>query len=254
MDLSQITPLILTFNEQDNLRRSLERLSWATQIVIVDSGSTDETISIASEFPNSTVHIRPFNNHTDQWNFGLAHVDTPWVLTLDADYICSPELASEFVALDATKDVYYSRFRYCVFGHELRGSLYPPRAVLFKSGSRKFVPDGHTQTLDILGASTGDLDAFILHDDHKPLSRWCSSQVKYAILEAEKLESKDAASLGWKDRIRSMMIIAPVLTFFYCLFAKRLILDGWPGIFYTMQRVFAELTLSLVLLEKKLRS
>jgi hypothetical protein len=49
-------------------------------------------------------------------------------------------------------------------------------------------------------------------------------------------------------------VIAPFLTVLYCLFYKGLILDGWAGIFYTFQRIFAELTLSLTLLDRKLRN
>ncbi|KLU02925.1 glycosyltransferase [Rhodopirellula islandica] len=89
------------------------------------------------------------------------------------------------------------------------------------------------------------------HDDHKPLSHWFNAQIKYAFLEADKIKSN--CNLSWKDRLRSKILFAPFLNLFYCLFAKRLILDGWAGIFYSTQRFFAELILSLVLLDRKLR-
>ena len=87
----------------------------------------------------------------------------------------------------------------------------------------------------------------------RSLSHWCASQVKYAKLEADKLLATETGQLGWKDRIRKKVLLAPVLTLFYCLFAKRLVLDGWPGVFYTLQRVFAEIILSLTLIERKLK-
>ncbi len=55
MRTAEITPMILTFNEAANLRRTLMAVSWAKQILIVDSFSSDETLSIAAEFPQVTV-------------------------------------------------------------------------------------------------------------------------------------------------------------------------------------------------------
>ena len=53
--LADITPVILTYNESANIGRSLERLTWAREVVIVDSGSTDDTLAIAGRFPNARV-------------------------------------------------------------------------------------------------------------------------------------------------------------------------------------------------------
>ncbi|WP_417735094.1 glycosyltransferase family 2 protein [Rosistilla oblonga] len=253
MKLESITPLVLTYEESPNLRATLQGLAWAKQVIVVDSGSADGTLEIAAEFSQVKVLQRPFDNHTSQWNHGLQLIETDWVLTLDADYVCPAELADELVKMSPISDVYYSRFQYCVFGRQLRGSLYPPRAVLFRPKCREYIPDGHTQTLDVADATTAFLNTVFLHDDRKPMSRWCASQVKYAILEAEKLSMKEKPTFEWKDRIREKIVLAPLLTLFYCLFAKRLILDGWAGIFYTFQRVFAELILSLVLLERKFK-
>lgn len=253
MNLSDITPLILTFNEEDNLDATLSSLTWATRIIVVDSGSTDGTVSLAAQFPNVHLVYREFDNHTNQWNFGLSLIQSTWVLALDADYKCPSELRAELMEIDSKYDVYFSRFRYCVFGRPLRGALYPPRPVLFMPDKRKYVQDGHTQLLTLRDAEIGHLRSTIRHDDRKSLTRWGNEQIKYAILEADKLLSSSSASLGWKDRIRRKIVFAPLLTLIYCLFIKRLVLDGWPGIFYTLQRVFAELTLSLVLLDRKIR-
>ena len=85
--LADITPVILTYNEAANIGRSLERLTWAGQVVIVDSGSTDETLAIAGRFPNvRTVH-RPFDSHARQWRFAVEEtgISSDWLLRLDAD-------------------------------------------------------------------------------------------------------------------------------------------------------------------------
>ena len=149
-------------------------------------------------------------------------------------------------------NAYFARFRYCVFGHPLRGTLYPPRAVLFRKACCQYVQDGHTQQLQIEG-QTGLLENVIDHDDRKPLSHWLWAQDRYAKLEAAKLAETPAAALTLPDRLRRKIILAPFLVCFYTLLAKGLILDGWPGWYYVFQRTLAEMLLSLRLLEEKLK-
>src|SRR6267154_4200879 len=151
--LSTITPLVLTFNERENLPRLLDQLDWASQIIIVDSFSTDETPDIAQGHSKVTLVKRAFDDHTAQWNFGLAQVKTDWVLALDADYILTPSFIAELKALSPPAQVaaYYARFIYCVGGQPLRGSLYPPRAILFRRCGGRYAQDGHSQLLQVEG-------------------------------------------------------------------------------------------------------
>lgn len=255
MRLDQITPLVLTWNEEPNLRRCLERLRWAGEVVVLDSGSTDATTAIAAEFPNTRVVTRPFDDHTTQWNFGVDAVHTPWVLSLDCDYVLGSGFEEELAALPDVPpfDACFASFRYLIFGKPLRSCLYPPRAVFFRKDRCRYVPDGHTQLLHITGGAA-QLRTKIDHDDRKPLGRWFSSQDKYAKLEAEKLLSLPASGLSLQDRIRRTMILGPVMVFFYTLLARRALLDGTAGWFYTFQRTLAETMLSLRLLERKLSS
>jgi glycosyltransferase involved in cell wall biosynthesis len=68
--------------------------------VVLDSGSTDATAAIAAEFPNVRVLIvRPFDDHTTQWNFGVDATRTNWVLSLDCDYVLGPGFEDELAAL-----------------------------------------------------------------------------------------------------------------------------------------------------------
>lgn len=254
MKTDDVTVLILTHNEASNVRRSLSALTWTKTVIVLDSESSDDTNCHCSQFVNVQLVCRRFDNHTNQWNFGLDQVKTDWVLCLDADYVCPPSLPQEIVSLPSDLDGFYAGFRYLINGKPLRGTLYPPRVCLFRKDKLRYVADGHTQMLDVSNAKLGTLKSVIDHDDRKPLSRWLTSQSKYAVLEAEKLLSTDQTQLGWKDRLRLRIVLAPLLTIGYCLFWKRLILDGWPGIFYTLQRAYAELLLSLELLDRKLRS
>jgi glycosyltransferase involved in cell wall biosynthesis len=251
--VNDVTPLILTFNEEPNLRRTLERLDWAGQIVIVDSFSTDQTPDIARDFPKVRMVQRTFDDHTSQWNFGVGQITTPWVLSLDADYVLPKEFAAELENLrpDEGLSACYARFRYCVFGRPLRATLYPPRAVLFRKDRCHYVQDGHTQRLQING-KTLSLRNVIDHDDRKPFAHWLRAQDSYAMQEAEHLTATPGTQLNFADRVRRRIVFAPALVFCHTLIGQGLVLDGWRGWYYVLQRTLAELILSLRLMEKKL--
>lgn len=251
--LADITPLILTYNEEANLERTLARLRWARRVVVIDSGSTDATRAICAKHPHVEVIERAFDDHTRQWNFGLDQVTTPWVLSLDADYVLSDELNQELACWipEPAVTAYWARFHYCVSGHRLRGSLYPPRAVLFRPKACRYEADGHTQRLKVDGP-TAHLKAGIDHDDRKPLARWLWAQDRYATLEATKLLEAKGEALALQDRLRRLVVVTPLLVPVYTLLVKGLILEGWPGWYYALQRTVAELILSLRLVEAKL--
>jgi glycosyltransferase involved in cell wall biosynthesis len=251
--IDNTTPLIVTFNEAPNIGRVLERLRWAQTVIVLDSYSTDETESIARSFCNVVFVQRKFDTHTAQWNFGIDLIQSDWVLSLDSDYILTDELLSEVSRLreEPNACAYMARFRYCVMGQPLRGSLYPPRAILFRKSRCRYVQDGHTQQLAVDGAR-GSLRGYVLHDDRKSLARWLEAQRRYAALEANKLLDSGTARRSLADRIRLWVWPAMPATFFYSLIVKRCLFDGWRGWFYALQRTYAELLLSLELLDRRL--
>jgi glycosyltransferase involved in cell wall biosynthesis len=248
--LSQITPLILTYNEAANIERSLQSLTWASRIVIIDSYSTDETLDIIATYPRTEVFQRKFDTHTAQWNYGLEKVVTDWVLSLDADYLLSNSLLDELQQLSVPEDIdgYFAPFQYCIFGKPLRGTILPPRQILFRKSRSAYVDDGHTQLLEVKGKS-GNLAGTILHDDRKSLSRWLWAQDRYMVIEAEKLLSTPDTELSLGDKIRKRKVISPFAVLAYCLVLNGGLLDGWRGWYYAFQRMFAEILLSLRLIE-----
>ena len=254
VDLTSITPLLLTYNEAANIGRTLDRLTWAERVVVVDSYSRDATIDIATGYDNVDLVQREFDHFADQCNFGLGQIDTEWVLSLDADYVCSAALIDEIRSLPPSPglDGFSVEFVYCVFGDPLRATLYPPRTVLYRREKATYRRDGHGHRVQV-GGEVGRLDAPIYHDDRKSLTRWLDNQREYARLEAEKLTKADPGEMGWPDRLRRTDVWGPLLVPLYCLFAQGLILDGWPGWYYTLQRTYAELLLALRRLDARLR-
>jgi glycosyltransferase involved in cell wall biosynthesis len=253
--IEQICVLLLTYNEAPNIARTLGKLEWAKRIVVIDSGSTDGTLDILHQHSHVDAIYRPFDNFASQCNFGLSHIDTEWVLSLDADYQLSDEIVAEIGRLKPadTTAGYRSCFVYCIHGKPLRGSLYPPRVVLYRKQSAFYRNEGHGHRVTVKGVVL-PLAGAIYHDDRKPLGRWLASQQIYAFREAEHLVGTDRSTLKKTDRLRLAIWPAPVLVAAYVLLIKGCLLDGWPGWFYAMQRLLSETMIALAVLERRLNA
>jgi glycosyltransferase involved in cell wall biosynthesis len=248
--LDQITPLILTRDEEPNLARTLGQLTWAREVVVVDSFSTDATVAIAGTFPNVRVVQRAFDEHALQWSFGLQQIRTPWLLALDADYFLPDDFIAELESLTpGTVRGFRALFRYAIGGKTLRASLYPPRIVLAATAHTTFWQDGHTQRIAVDG-DVADLRARIIHDDRKSFRAFLDRQKRYMVREAQKLRERDPRSLDLGGRLRKLIVVAPFAILVHTLFVRGLILDGLPGLRYVWERVVAELILSRELLRR----
>lgn len=247
--LDRITPVVLTYNEEANIGRTLARLEWAENVLVVDSGSGDGTCEIVRSFPNATLMERTFTTHRDQWNFAIAQVETPWVLTLDADYQVPPRLVEEISRIPDRPGVngFHARFHLRVLGKVLERTLYPPKQVLFRPAHARFEQDGDTERVVVRGGS-GFLRTPIVHDDRKSLSRWLENQGRYAENAALALTSTSWSELSVPDRVRRTRFLGPAAVLVYCLFWKGLVFEGWPGWYYTLERVTAEALNSMALL------
>ncbi len=245
-----VTALVLTYNEEANIGRVLNRLTWADRVVVLDSYSIDRTLEIARAYPNADVHQRTFDSFAGQCNYGLSLVETEWTLSLDADYVLTPAIVDEIAALPPTPEVagYEAPFVYLVGGRPLRGTLYPPRTVLYRTARATYHQDGHAHRVEVDG-EVRPLRHPIQHDDRKPLSAWLDAQRRYAAQEARKLRSSPPSELGRNDRLRLKGVLAPVLAPLYALVVKGGALDGRAGWQYALQRAYAEVLLALHLFE-----
>lgn len=252
--LTQVTPIVLTYNEAPNIRRSLERLTAFEEVLVVDSGSTDETLDIVAEFGNTRVCKRAFDSFAGQWNFALREcgLRTEWALAMDADYILTDGFLDELsrLAPSPATMAYRIAFDYWVLGKKLSTTLYPPLIALHRHRHAHYVQDGHCMRAQIQGV-VGEIRSRVQHDDRKSLGRWLAAQERYAMEESELLSSKPLGALRIQDRLRRMIVITPWLVPLYCLTIGRGVLDGWPGIYYAFQRGVAEALLALKLIERK---
>ena len=205
--MQPVTAVILTYNEAPNISRVLQTLDWCDRIVILDSGSTDETKAQALGLPNVHWFTRTFDSHAQQWRFAIERtgITTELVLALDSDMLVPPDFADElranFTNLHAGGIL---TFRYCSLGKPLSGSLYPPQLRLLRRSNVKVVQRGHTQEFQ----TEGPLYTFktpCIHDDRKPVDHWFNAQIKYSDLEWKRIS--EANSTTAKDLFRKLGIM-----------------------------------------------
>lgn len=252
-----LTALILTYNEEANIARTLASLAWLASILVIDSGSTDGTLEILAAHPSVRRIERPFDSFANQCNFGLDRITTPWVLSLDADYRITPALAEEIEQAlrdPATAAIagFSLPFRYCIAGKPLRGTLLPPRTCLYRPRAGRYRNEGHGHRLVIEGP-VRPLKHPILHDDRKPLARWLDSQQRYMAIEAATLLRTPSGQLSLADRLRKHTPLAPLAALLLCLVGNRGVLDGAHGWAYALQRMYAELLLCLLLIDARIQ-
>jgi glycosyltransferase involved in cell wall biosynthesis len=241
-----ITPVILTFNEEPNIEATLSSLSWARKIVVVDSGSSDRTAEIARSLGNVRWFVRTFDSHAAQWSFGVhsTGIDTRYVLALDADMRPGPGFREELARFtERPGQAALVPFEYRMQGRPLLGSIYPAQIRVFGKDTVHIAQRGHTQVF----TSAAPLYRFrskLIHEDLKPFSRWVVNQLQYASLEAERIRSAPAQS--FRDRLRQSGI-SPAIWGAYAYLRAGGPLKGRASRAYAEERMVFEALLARLL-------
>jgi glycosyltransferase involved in cell wall biosynthesis len=255
MSLDRLTPVVLSYNEEVNLPRTLSSLRWAKRIVIVDSGSTDASKALATAFPNVAWFERPFDGYAGQWSFAFSEtaISTPFVLALDADMEVPPDLRDELAKLVADDDCDGALipFAYHVKGVRLWRSLYPAECRLLRRDRGQVVDAGHAARFRVSGRLR-TCRARLVHDDHKPLERWLASQARYSRIEADRL-SDPASRGGVKDALRRRLPAWPPLVGLLAYARAGGPLYGAAARRYALERLIYEALLRWRLADRELK-
>ena len=241
-----ITPVILTYNEEPNIAATLATLAWASRIVVVDSGSSDRTEAIARSFANVVWSTRRFDSHAAQWAFAIHEtgIETAYVLALDADMRPSREFSEELTSfLAGSGRAGLVPFEYRIHGRRLLGSIYPPQVRVFAKDSVRVEQRGHTQVFTPT-APVYRFRAKLIHEDLKPFSRWLTNQLKYAALEADRIRT--APSHGLRDRLRRSGF-SPAITGAYAYLRAGGPFSGSAARAYAQERIVFESLLARLL-------
>lgn len=184
--MTDLTVIILTRDEAQHIGRAIASVKdVATRIVVVDSGSTDETVRLAKDAGAEVLH-HPWVNYATQFNWALDQIKgTPgWVLRLDADEIVTPDLANQLAAgLPDVDGIYIGRRMYFM-GQPIRhGGLFPIRVLrLFRNGAGRCEERWMDEHI-IVDGPTADLPGEIIDDNRNSLDWWIAKHNGYASRE-----------------------------------------------------------------------
>jgi glycosyltransferase involved in cell wall biosynthesis len=108
--MHKLSVVLITFNEGARIKQTLESVAWCDEIIIVDSGSTDNTIAICKQFKNCKVFNQPFVGYGEQKKIAVGYSSNDWVLSIDADEIVTTELKDEIQKILQEEKISHSNF------------------------------------------------------------------------------------------------------------------------------------------------
>jgi glycosyltransferase involved in cell wall biosynthesis len=223
----KISAAIITYNEERNIARALESLRCCDEIVVVDSGSTDRTVELATKL-GARVLDMAWRGYAGQKNYASECCQNDWVLSLDADEALSEALEAEIWQIKKNGpefDAYtMPRLAQYLGRWILHSGWYPDRKIrLFHRQHAKWVGNFVHESVVVEGR-VGHLNANILHFTCSSLSEHLRTLDRYTTLAAEQLVSQKA-EIGWKE-----LALDPAWTFFRTYVLQRGFLDGYEGL------------------------
>lgn len=225
----KISVAIITLNEEEKLPDCLKSLDFADEIVLVDSGSRDNTKTIAESF-GAKVHYRTFDNFANQKNAAIELCEGEWIFLIDADERVTQKLAEEIKNAAASENEFVAyqitRLNH-IFGGKIRhgasGSDQPVR--LIKNGHARYQGLVHEQIK--AEGPVGQIDAELEHITYQTLDEYYRKFNLFSTLDAQEMLRKKPKKPGI-----AIMLIRPWAEFFIYYIMKLGFLDGWRGFLY----------------------
>jgi exosortase/archaeosortase family protein len=259
--------IVITFNEEVHLPRLLASIkNLDAPVFVLDSGSTDNTTTIAKDF-GATVKQHTFENHPKQWDFALKNFDirTPWVICLDADQVVTPELNSRLSSFNDAdyqdiNGIYFNRKNYFK-GRWIRHGGYSPfyllKMIRFGTGYSD-LNENMDHRLIVPGKTVIWKDGYIIEENLKEnkISFWIAKHNRYSDLvaqeEVERMMQMRRQTVkphfwGSPDERTAWLkqlwwglprYVRPMLYFVYRIFFQLGILDGRTGVIFHFLQAF----------------
>jgi len=272
--IKNITTIILTLNEEQDLPRCLAALDWCKSIIVVDAGSSDRTVDIATAH-GCVVYERNWPGFAAQRNWALQHtnVKTDWVLFIDADEVVTKELVAEIEnAITSNMAAFYITFKVMLWDKWVRRSsnfpVWHPRLCRLGHVVYKNAVTGHGETWDVHG-EVGYLKSPYLHYNFsKGFSSWLAKHNRLSSMECDAFFehdyrwTKNIALLFGRDKHKKRQALRqlsfrfplrPLLRFTYNYIFKGGFLEGRAGFIYCSLYFIYEVMIQVKISERKMR-
>ena len=226
---------IITLNEEVNIARTLESVrAIADEIIVVDSGSTDQTVALA-QARGAKVFNEPWKGFAAQKNSALAKATCDWILSLDADEEVSPELAASIRTVLKGAQLpqfpgYKMNRRNMYIGRWIKHSgYYPdPKLRLIKRGAAEFELRAVHEDMKMPGP-LGHLDGDLIHHAYPTLENFIEHANRYSSLGAQMVAEKGPAGFSFLN-----IVVRPTVRFLYSYIFRLGFLDGREGLLVLM--------------------
>lgn len=230
--MGKISAYFLTKNEEKNVAAAIDTLDWVDEILIVDTGSTDNTIAIARSMGARVVEI-PFTGFGTARNHALQECRHEWVFCTDADERCTEDLRDEIIAIakqDKPTAVNVAPRKNFFLGRWIKHSGWYPNythPVFYRKVALQY-------TLDVVHESyitqekVHHLKHHLLHTPYPNFEKLLHKTNLYSTLGAKRLKDQKR-SASYKKAL-----VCAIWAFIHQYFIRRGVLDGWPGFILSM--------------------
>lgn len=222
-----VTATLITLNEAANIQAALESLSWADEIIVVDSQSTDDTVAIARRFTDKVI-VRPWPGYSAQKNFAAEQASHDWIFSLDADERVTPALAAEIKSLLAAGPACAGyRVPRVTFhlGRWMRSTdWYPDYQLRFYDRRRAQWAGKHVHESVKAEGRVEDLRGELEHYAYRDLAHHFQTMDRYTTLAARQM-FEEGRRAGFFD-----LMVHPPAAFLRNYILRGGIRDGVPGL------------------------
>jgi glycosyltransferase involved in cell wall biosynthesis len=197
---SKITALALCLNEAENVKRYVESLSFADEIIFIDSNSSDATVAIAKELGVKVI-ARTFDDFSKQRQYAVEQAKNDWIVFFDLDEIITPALAEKILDSVASPDncvAFSVKRNLFFFGKKINFGGWRNDTVIRVFNKNKCTYNGHfvNENLNIIG-KTGRLKSEVDHYSYKSFDSYNEKLNQYSKLQAESLYLKNKRPNGF---------------------------------------------------------
>lgn len=224
-----LTALVITYNEEHNIKAILDHLAFADEIIVVDSFSSDSTFEIASSFKNVKVAQRIFDDFASQRNYALSLATNSWILFIDADERLTADLKKEINTIINEQNSVSAYFMYRTFmfqNKKLRFSGWQTDKIirLFKKEEAYYNYEKIVHEKLIVNGSIGKLKNKLIHYSYSGYADYKQKMILYGQLKAQEELAKKTKPQFFHFYIR------PVYQFLNQYIIRLGILDGKKGL------------------------